>query len=219
MHGAMLARFREGRLAGAAGHGDDDAMVLTPSTMLPLGSPAPDFALPDTVSGRTMALADFAGKRALLVIFLCNHCPYVKHVQGGLAALGHDYEKKDVAIVAISANDAATHPDDAPAKLGAEAKHAGYRFPVLYDESQEVAKAYRAACTPDFFLFDAERRLAYRGQFDASRPGSGIPVTGADLRAAIEAVLAGKPLAAEQKPSLGCNIKWRPGNEPAYFAS
>ncbi len=191
-------------------------MVLTPSTMLPLGSAAPRFELPDTVSGRTVRLEDLARKKALLVIFLCNHCPYVKHVAAGLAALGRDYEAKDVAVVAISANDPGTHPDDAPEMLGSESKRLGYRFPVLFDESQAVAKAYRAACTPDFFLFDASRKLVYRGQLDASRPGNGIPVTGADLRAAMDAVLADKPVAKEQKPSLGCNIKWRPGNEPAY---
>ena len=189
-------------------------MVLTPSTMLPLGSPAPSFELPDTVSGRTVRLSDLSRKRGLLVIFLCNHCPYVKHVADGLAALGRDYEAKDVAIVAISANDPATHPDDAPEKLGTESKRLGYRFPVLFDESQEVAKAYRAACTPDFFLFGADRKLVYRGQLDASRPGNGVPVTGVDLRAALDALLAGKPVAKEQKPSLGCNIKWRAGNEP-----
>jgi len=192
-------------------------MVLTPSTMLPLGSPAPAFELPDTVTGRTVRLSDLSGKRGLLVVFLCNHCPYVKHVADGLAALGRDYEAKDVAIVAISANDPATHPDDAPEKLGSESKRLGYRFPVLFDESQSVAKAYRAACTPDFFLFGADRKLVYRGQLDASRPGNGIPVTGADLRAAIDAVLSGRPVAKEQKPSLGCNIKWRAGNEPDYF--
>ena len=192
-------------------------MVLTPSTMLPLGSPAPAFELPDTVTGGTVRLSDLSRKRGLLVAFLCNHCPYVKHVADGLAALGRDYEAKDVAIVAISANDPATNPDDAPAKLGSESKRLGYRFPVLFDESQSVAKAYRAACTPDFFLFGADRKLVYRGQLDASRPGNGIPVTGADLRAAIDAVLAGRPVAKEQKPSLGCNIKWRAGNEPDYF--
>ena len=192
-------------------------MSLTPSTMLPLGTSAPDFELPDTVSGRTLRLKDLAGKQGLLVIFLCNHCPYVIHVREGIVALGRDYEKKDLAIVAISANDPGTHPEDAPAKLGAESKRLGYRFPVLFDESQSVAKAYRAACTPDFFLFDDKRKLVYRGQLDASRPGNGIPVTGSDLRAAIDALLAGKPVAKEQKGSMGCNIKWRPGNEPDYF--
>jgi peroxiredoxin len=192
-------------------------MALTPSTMMPLATPAPGFELPDTISGRTIRIQDFAGKRALLVIFLCNHCPYVVHVREGLAALGRDYEAKDVGIVAISANDPATHPDDAPQKLGSESKRFGYRFPVLFDESQDVAKAYRAACTPEFFLFDQKRALVYRGQLDGSRPGNAVPVTGADLRAALDAVLAGKPVAKDQKPSLGCNIKWRAGNEPDYF--
>jgi peroxiredoxin len=192
-------------------------MVRTPSTMVPLGTSAPDFALPDTVSGRTVKLADSQGKKALLVIFLCNHCPYVMHVREGLIALGRDYEKKDVAIVAISSNDPKTHPDDAPDRLAAEAKRLGYRFPVLFDASQDVAKAFRAACTPDFFLYDAKRRLVYRGQLDDSRPGNDLPLTGADLRAAIDAVLVDRPVASKQTPSLGCNIKWRLGEEPDYF--
>jgi len=192
-------------------------MVRTPSTMVPLGTSAPDFALPDTVSGRTVKLADSQGKKALLVIFLCNHCPYVMHVREGLIALGRDYEKKDVAIVAISSNDPETHPDDAPDRLAAEAKRLGYRFPVLFDASQDVAKAFRAACTPDFFLYDAKRRLVYRGQLDDSRPGNDLPLTGADLRAAIDAVLVDRPVASKQTPSLGCNIKWRLGEEPDYF--
>ena len=194
-------------------------MVLIPSTMLALGTPAPELALRDTVSERTMSLADFATKRALVVMFICNHCPYVVHVADGIASFARDYERKDVAIVAVSANDPRTHPDDAPSKLAAEARRRGYRFPYLFDEQQEVAKAYTAACTPDFFVFDEARKLAYRGQFDSSRPGNGIPVSGADLRAAVDAVLAGKSPAAEQRPSLGCNIKWRRGNEPAYFRS
>jgi peroxiredoxin len=185
--------------------------------MVPLGTSAPDFALPDTVSGRTVKLADSQGKKALLVIFLCNHCPYVMHVREGLIALGRDYEKKDVAIVAISSNDPKTHPDDAPDRLAAEAKRLGYRFPVLFDASQDVAKAFRAACTPDFFLYDAKRRLVYRGQLDDSRPGNDLPLTGADLRAAIDAVLVDRPVASKQTPSLGCNIKWRLGEEPDYF--
>lgn len=194
-------------------------MVLTPSTMLALGTPAPDFALRDTVSERTLSLADFSAKKALVVMFICNHCPYVVHVADGIASFARDYEAKDVAIVAISANDPRTHPEDAPAKLGAEARRRGYRFPYLFDETQEVAKAYTAACTPDFFVFDATRKLVYRGQFDASRPGNGAPVSGSDLRAAVDAVLAGRAPAAEQRPSLGCNIKWRRGNEPEYFRS
>ena len=189
-------------------------MALTPSTMLPLGTPAPSFELPDTVSGKTLRLCDLARKKALVVIFTCNHCPYVKHIQEGLVSFGADYAEKDVAIVAISANDPAVNPDDRPERLGSEAKRLGYRFPVLYDESQEVARAYQAACTPDFVVFDAERRLVYRGQFDAARPGTAVPVTGADLRSAVEAVLAGKPVSPKQSASLGCNIKWRAGNEP-----
>ena len=193
-------------------------MALTPSTMLPLGTPAPDFALRDSVSGKTVKLADFAQKKALVVMFICNHCPYVQHVREGLAAFGRDYASKDVGIVAISANDPETHPGDAPDKLALEAKSAGYRFPYLFDETQSVAKSYTAACTPDFFVFDEQRKLAYRGQLDPSRPGNAVPVTGADLRAAVDALLAGKPVAGTQKPSLGCNIKWRAGNEPRYFA-
>jgi len=189
-------------------------MALTPSTMLALGTAAPDFTLQDTANGRMVSLQDYRGKKALLVVFMCNHCPYVKHIKDALVKLGKDYEKSDVGIVAISANDPVTHPDDAPEKLGVEAKTLGYRFPVLFDETQGVAKAYRAACTPDFFVFDAALKLAYRGQFDASRPGNNLPVTGADLRAALEALRAGKSPSTDQKPSLGCNIKWRPGNEP-----
>jgi peroxiredoxin len=192
-------------------------MALTPSTMLPLGTAAPDFSLKDTVSGKTMTLATFAGKKALLVMFICNHCPYVKHLKSALAQLGKDYAGKDVAIVGISANDPVSHPEDAPEKLAADAKASGYVFPVLFDETQKVAQAYQAACTPDFYVFDAGRKLAYRGQFDDSRPGNGKPVTGSDLRAALEAVLGGKAAASKQAPSLGCNIKWRAGCEPAYF--
>jgi peroxiredoxin len=184
------------------------------STMLPLGTQAPPFALPDVRTGRTVRLEDVADAPALLVMFICRHCPYVAHVRPALAQLGHDYAGR-IAIVAISANDPQTYPEDAPASLAEEAKEAGYPFPYLFDESQEVAKAYRAACTPDFFLFDADRRLVYRGQFDDSRPGNGIPVTGRDLRAAIDAVLEGRPVDPDQKPSVGCSIKWREGNEPA----
>ncbi len=192
-------------------------MSLTPSTMLPLGTNAPDFRLPDTVSGKTLALADFAVAPALLVAFICNHCPFVEHIRAGLAQIGREYQARGVAVVAISSNDVGTHPQDGPAKMAAEARTAGYTFPYLYDETQAVAKAYRAACTPDFFLFDTSRRLVYRGQLDDSRPGSRLPVTGADLRAAIEAVLAGKAASPNQKPSIGCNIKWKPGNAPDYF--
>ena len=192
-------------------------MSLTPSTMLPLGTNAPDFRLPDTVSGKTIALADFAVAPALLVAFICNHCPFVEHIRAGLAQIGREYQARGVAVVAISSNDVGTHPQDGPAKMAAEARTAGYTFPYLYDETQAVAKAYRAACTPDFFLFDTSRRLVYRGQLDDSRPGSRLPVTGADLRAAIEAVLAGKAASPNQKPSIGCNIKWKPGKAPDYF--
>ena len=192
-------------------------MALTPSTMLPWGTPAPDFHLPDAVSGRPVALGDFAQKPALVVMFICNHCPYVKHLKAGLAAFARDYQAKGVGVVAISANDVADYPEDSPAKMKTEAKAAGYTFPYLFDETQAVAKAYHAACTPDLYLFDRDRKLVYRGQFDDSRPGNGRPVTGADLRAACDAVLAGRMPAAAQKPSIGCNIKWKPGNEPEYF--
>lgn len=191
-------------------------MARTPSTMLPLGTPAPDFSLMN-VDGQMVSLGDFKGKPALLVMFICNHCPYVKHVADQLAQLGHEYMERGAAIVAISSNDVAAHPADSPEQMVAEAEERGYVFPYLYDETQEVAKAYHAACTPDFFLFDADQKLVYRGQLDSSRPDSGIPVTGADLRAALDAVLAGKKPAEDQKSSLGCNIKWAPGNEPAYF--
>ncbi len=193
-------------------------MARTPSTMLPLGTSAPDFKLPDT-NGRLVSIADFTGKPGLLVMFICNHCPYVKHLRAALAQLGRDYQSRGVAIVGISSNDVENYPEDSPAKMVEEAKTAGYTFPYLYDASQTVAKAYRAACTPDFFLFNKERKLVYRGQFDDSRPGNGIPVTGNDLRAALDALLAGKPVSSEQKPSLGCNIKWKSGNEPEYFQS
>ena len=191
-------------------------MVLTPSTMLSLGTQAPDFSLPAT-DGRTVSLADFAGAPALLVVFMCNHCPFVKHVAAGLASLARDYQAKGAAVVGISSNDVKGHPDDSPEKMKQEVKARGYTFPYLYDQDQSVAKAYRAACTPDFYVFDADHKLAYRGQMDASRPDSGIPVTGADLRAALDAVLAKKPVPKDQKPSIGCNIKWTPGNEPDYF--
>lgn len=199
-------------------------MAAVPSTMLALGTPAPEFDLPDAVSGRRVRLADLRGHKALLVMFICNHCPYVKWVRAELARLGADYQAKGVAVVAISSNDAEAYPDDAPGKMSDEARAAGYAFPYLHDESQSVAKAYRAACTPDFYVFDAQQRLAYRGQLDDSRPtgrstvlpGAGLPVTGKDVRAALDAVLAGRPLSSEQKPSIGCNIKWRKGNEPDY---
>lgn len=191
-------------------------MAVTPSTMLALGTRAPDFELPEPLTGNTVSRADFEGQ-PLLVMFICNHCPYVKHLRDALAAFGRTYRDQGLAIVAISANDVAARPEDGPEHMAKEAQDAGFTFPYLYDESQNTAKAYRAACTPDFFLFDAEHRLVYRGQFDDSRPGNDAPVTGEDLRAAADAVLAGRPAAAEQKPSIGCNIKWQPGNEPDYY--
>jgi len=191
-------------------------MVRTVSTMLELGTPAPDFALPDT-EGNIVSLSDFAGRKALLVIFMCNHCPYVKHVAPQLKLLADDYASRGVGIVGISSNDAEKYPSDSPEAMAKEKADRGYHFPYLYDENQSVAKAYAAACTPDFFLFDAELKLVYRGQLDSSRPDSGIPVTGEDLRAAIDAVLAGRQPAVAQRASLGCNIKWKAGNEPQYF--
>jgi peroxiredoxin len=192
-------------------------MVATASVMLPLGTQAPDFSLPN-VDGRTVSLSDFADAPALVVVFLCNHCPYVQHVADGLARLAREYQKnKNVAFVGINSNDARQYPDDAPEQMVEEARRRGYSFPYLYDATQEVAKAYRAACTPDFYVFDAERTLFYRGQMDDSRPGKNIPVSGKDLRAALDALLAGQVFIDQQKPSIGCNIKWKPGNEPDYF--
>ena len=193
-------------------------MAQTPSTMLALGTRAPDFALPEPATGRTVALADFADAPALLVMVLSNHCPFVKHIADGLADFGRDYGEKGLAIVAINANDVEKYPADAPDRMVEEVELRGYTFPYLFDASQEVAKAYEAACTPDFFLFDGDRRLVYRGQFDASRPSLDVPVTGADLRAAADAVLSGGTPSAEQLPSIGCNIKWKPGNAPGWFA-
>ncbi len=193
-------------------------MALTESTMLlELGAPAPDFRLPDVVSGKIVSLDTFRDKKALVVMFICRHCPYVQHVKEELARLGRDYANKSVGMVAISSNDATQYPDDRPEKLRAMAEELGFNFPLCYDETQQVAKAYAAACTPDFYVFDQDRKLVYRGQLDDSRPGNGIPVTGKDLRAAIDAVLEGRPVSSRQKPSLGCNIKWKPGNEPPYF--
>jgi peroxiredoxin len=179
------------------------------STMLALGTEAPDFALPDVTTGRIVRRSDFEDGKALMVMFICRHCPYVRHVRKGLAELGRDYRDRNVGIVAISANDPEAYPDDAPESLAEEAMEAGYTFPYLFDETQEVAKAFAAACTPDFFLFDADRKLAYRGQFDSSRPGSDVPVTGKDLREALDAVLADRPVPQDQRPSVGCTIKWR----------
>jgi peroxiredoxin len=183
--------------------------------MLALGTKLPPFRLPDS-QGKIVANDDFRDAPALLVAFLCNHCPYVKHIRLGLARFAKEYQGSGLAMVAINANDASSYPDDSPARMAEEIARAGYVFPYLYDESQEVAKSYRAACTPEFYLFDADRRLVYRGQFDESRPESGRPVTGADLRAAVDAVLAGRPVDPDQTPSVGCNIKWKPGNEPDY---
>ena len=184
--------------------------------MLALGTEAPDFALPDVSTGRTVRRSDFDDEKALLVMFICRHCPYVRHVRSALADLGRDYQDQEIGIVAIGSNDPAAYPEDAPESLAEEAREAGYTFPYLFDETQEVARAYTAACTPDFFLFGPDRRLVYRGQLDSSRPGGSVPVTGEDLRAAIDAVLADQPVSEDQRPSVGCTIKWRPGNEPEY---
>jgi peroxiredoxin len=192
-------------------------MARTASTMLPLGTRAPGFSLPDT-DGRTVSLEDHEDAPGLLVMFLCNHCPFVKHLREGLAAFAREYAERGLGIVAISSNDPERYPADSPEMMAKEKEEFGYVFPYLFDEDQEIAKAYRAACTPDFFLFDADRELVYRGQFDDSRPGSDEPVTGADLRAAADAVLEGTPVPRDQKPSLGCNIKWKPGNAPDYGA-
>ncbi len=192
-------------------------MVKTASTMLPLGTTAPDFQLEDVISGQKISLDNFADNEALLVMFICQHCPFVKHVKEELAKIGKDYADRPLGIVAISANDVENHPDDSPEHMLKMAKELDFNFPFCYDETQEVAKTYTAACTPDFFLFDRDKKLVYRGQLDDSRPSTDIPVTGKDLRGAIEAVLAGKEVDSDQMPSLGCNIKWKPGNEPDYF--
>ena len=191
-------------------------MVKTASTMLPLSTKAPNFSLVN-VDGRTVSLADFDAAEVLVVIFMCNHCPFVKHIAPALARFALDYRAKSLAVVGINSNDVTKHPEDSPEQMIHEAEERGYSFPYLFDEDQAVAKAYRAACTPDFFLFDQQRRLVYRGQFDASRPNSGIPVTGQDLRAAVDDVLAGRHVAESQRASIGCNIKWRAGHEPEYF--
>lgn len=190
-------------------------MVLTPSTMTELGSSAPTFELPAT-DGRIVRLEDFSAAPAVLVAFICNHCPYVQHIRSGFVDFAREYQPRGLAIVAISSNDAASHPDDSPEMMKVEAEQHGFNFPYLYDETQEVARAYRAACTPDFFLYDNRDGLVYRGQFDGSRPGNDIPVTGASLRQAVDAVLGGTPVPADQYPSIGCNIKWKRGNEPGY---
>ena len=193
-------------------------MVKTVSTMLPLGTSAPDFSLLN-VDGETISRSDFEGRPGLLVIFMCNHCPFVIHIAPELARLTAEYQQRGIAVVGINANDTATHPADSPEQMVHEAESRGYTFPYLFDETQEVAKAYHAACTPDFFVFDQYQRLVYRGQMDESRPESGVPVTGQDLRAALDAVLAGEPPKVDQTASLGCNIKWKTGNEPDYFSA
>jgi len=190
-------------------------MAMTASTMLPLGTKAPDFSLPDT-EGKTISLSDFKDAPAVLIIFMCNHCPFVKHITGELVKLIKEYQQKGVAVAAINSNDVESYPEDSPDMMAKAAKEKDFTFPYLYNQTQEAAKAYHAACTPDFFLFDKDRNLVYRGQMDDSRPGNNIPVTGKDLRAALDAVLEGKEVAAEQKPSMGCNIKWKQGNEPEY---
>lgn len=192
-------------------------MAETPSTMLALGTHAPGFALLEPATGKTVALTDLMGSSGLLVMFLSNHCPFVKHLAAELAVFAREYEEKGLAVVGICSNDVANYPDDSPAKMAAEVGVRGYTFPYLFDESQEVAKAYQAACTPDFFLFDGEGGLVYRGQFDDSRPSLDVPVTGADLRAACDALLDGKAPSPAQTPSVGCNIKWKAGNAPGYF--
>ncbi|HKL18659.1 MAG TPA: thioredoxin family protein [Halalkalibaculum sp.] len=192
-------------------------MSATPSTMLELGTEAPDFNLPDVVTGDQVSISDFEESETLLVIFMCNHCPYVKNIKEGLVELADDYSEEELAIVAISSNDVENYPQDAPEKMAEDAEHFGYPFPYLYDESQEVAKAYKAACTPDLYLFDENRELVYRGQFDESRPGNDKPVTGDDLREAIDLLLEEGEIMEDQIPSMGCNIKWKPGNEPDYF--
>lgn len=192
-------------------------MSATPSTMLELGTKAPNFELPDVVTGDRVTLDDFDESDSLLIIFMCNHCPYVKNIKEGLVELADDYSEDELAIVAISSNDVENYPQDAPEKMAEDAENYGYPFPYLYDESQEVAKAYKAACTPDLFLFDENRELVYRGQFDDSRPGNDKPVTGDDLREAIDLLLEEGEMMEDQTPSMGCNIKWKPGNEPDYF--
>ncbi|TWT62994.1 thioredoxin family protein [Rubinisphaera italica] len=189
-------------------------MVMTASTMLPLGSQAPDFSLPN-IDGKTVSLSGLPKDQPILVMFICNHCPFVLHLQKDLAQFSNEYQAKKLTVVGISSNDVNTHPDDGPDKMKAMAEKSGWNFPYLYDETQDVAKAYKAACTPDFFLFDKDRQLVYRGQFDDSRPSNGLPITGADLRAACDAALAGKDIPEQQKPSIGCNIKWK--EAPEYF--
>ncbi len=191
-------------------------MVAVNSTMLPLGTGAPDFELPDT-QGKQVRLADFRGASGLVVAFICNHCPYVKHLQQAFVQIAKEYQARGMAFVAISSNDAVQYPADSPERMAEEARRAEYTFPYLYDQTQTVAKAYKAACTPDFYVFERDQKLVYRGQFDDSRPGNNLPSTGKDLRSALDAMLSGQPVDHRQKPSIGCNIKWRPGNEPEWF--
>lgn len=192
-------------------------MVRTASTMLPLGTLAPEFSLEDVVSGNTISLDTFKEERGLLVMFICQHCPFVKHIENELGKIGHDYSSKEIGIVAISSNSIETHPQDSPEHMKAQVERAQFNFPYLFDKTQEVAKRYTAACTPDFFLFDGNLKLAYRGQLDDSRPGNDLPVNGANLRRALDSVIHGTLVSPAQKPSIGCNIKWAPGNEPDYF--
>lgn len=192
-------------------------MSAVNSTMLELGTKAPEFSLPDTITGKTVNLKDYRGNKALLIIFMCNHCPYVKQIKEGLVKYAADYLPKGVGIAAVSSNDVENYPDDSPEKMKEDAEKFGYPFPYLFDETQAVAKAYKAACTPDLFLFNEKHELVYRGQFDSSRPGNQEPVTGKDLREATDKVLAGEPVPEEQIPSIGCNIKWKKGKEPEYF--
>lgn len=184
-------------------------MALTPSVMIPLGSKAPAFSLPDTVSGKILSLNELQSEKATVIMFICNHCPYVVHVNEGLVKLANDYIQRGVSFIAISSNDVINYPDDSPEKMKENAKKLAYPFPYLYDGSQEVARAYDAACTPDFYIYDKELKLAYRGQLDDSRPSNGLPVTGKDMRTALDLLLAGKNVRAEQRPSIGCNIKWK----------
>ena len=218
MYATFSALNRDGLVLVLDGFSDEGRleMVKTASTMLPLGTTAPAFSLPN-IDGKIVSLDDFKSANGLVVIFMCNHCPFVKHLRSGLADFGKEYQAKGVAVVGISSNDAKAYPDDGPEKMALEAKSAGYTFPYLYDATQEVARAYKAACTPDFFLFDQNQALVYRGQFDSSRPSNGQPVTGADLRKAVDNMLAGNAPLQEQRPSIGCNIKWIAGQEPNYF--
>jgi peroxiredoxin len=190
-------------------------MVMTASTMLALGTKAPDFSLPDT-KDNIVSLSDFDDAKAVLVVFMCNHCPFVKHILDHFVDLAREYQRKGAAVVGINSNDVESYPEDRPEMMAKVAKQKGLPFPYLYDATQEVARSYHAACTPDFFLFDEDRRLVYRGQMDDSRPGNNVPITGKDLRTALDAVLKSEPVPETQRPSMGCNIKWRPGNAPDY---